>query len=68
MRRVEISAPEIERGASVESQGKDRMEAPKMNRPRETAAPPPRRLLRIAGRALQVAERARGVGVSSVSL
>ena len=55
-------------GASVESQGKDRMEAPRMNRLRETAAPPSRRLLRITGRALQAAGGIRGVGVSYVSL
>ena len=36
-------------GASVGSQGKDRMEAPRMNRLRETAVPPSRRLLRITG-------------------
>ena len=32
------------------------MEAPRMNRLRETVAPPSRPLLQITGRALQVAE------------
>ena len=55
-------------GALVGSQGKDRMEAPRMNRLRETAAPPSRPLLQSTGRAIQVAEGVRRVGVSSVSL
>ena len=44
------------------------MEAPRMNRLRETVAPSSRRLLQITGRALQVAEGARGVEVARPSI
>ena len=54
---MEITAPGIETGALVGSQGRDRRDAPRMNRLREAAAPRSRRLQQITGRVLQLAER-----------
>ena len=48
-REVEISAPGIKRARWWKAKGKDRMEAPRMNRLRETATPRSRRLQQITG-------------------